>query len=141
MKIFILEDEPLLKDLLVSYIQDFTEFTVAGVSDNGSEALDCIARTHPNIIIADIQLPGVNGLEILDRVKQSNPDTKVILYSGEFAPRKIQYAYEHDADGLLQKGRSMTELSSAIDTVSRGDRYFSEEALDIVSLFKENGSA
>ena len=87
-RVIIADDEPRICRLILSLIKwDKLGMEVVGTAHNGVEALDLIQAKAPHIVITDVRMPGYDGLEMIERAKQSNPDLEFILISGyeEFA--------------------------------------------------------
>jgi CheY-like chemotaxis protein len=87
---------------------------IVGEADGGEEALSLVLRKRPDIVVADLLMPRLNGIELTRRIKQELPDTKIILmtaYPGE-ANRRL--AFVGGADGFLDKTALVTDLLPAI---------------------------
>lgn len=141
MKVFILEDESLLRELVKSYIEDFTDLEIAGATGDGATAMKSILDLKPDLIMADIRVPEVSGLEILYLLRRKLPETKVILFTGSMSPDKVKLAYEGGADAFIQKGQGLEEFKKAITAVREGRRYFSTYAKNLVRRIEGEAAA
>lgn len=94
LKVLILDDEYIILDGLCSFPWETYGCCVVGSAEDGAEGLELAAKHHPDIILSDIKMPGMNGLEFSEQVKKDNPDTEIILLTGYdifsiFCPRRI----------------------------------------------------
>lgn len=141
MNVFILEDEILLRELVTSYVEEFTVFDIAGATGDGASAMKSILELKPDIVMADIRVPEVSGLEILFLLQRKLPQTKVILFTGSMAPEKIKLAYEGGAHAFIQKGCGLDEFKNALEAVQAGKRYFSENAKNFIRRIEGEAAA
>ena len=133
--VFIIEDEALLCDLICEYIKTIPGLDIIGTSGDGQEAIrDCL-ELKPDLIILDIRLPEVSGLEILMLVKRRLPDTKVLIFTGSVNTHSIKIAVEGDADGFVEKAAGLEDMKRAIETISAGGRYYSESVTPLVKAY------
>lgn len=82
LKVLILDDEYIILDGLCSFPWETYGCCVVGSAEDGAEGLELAAKRHPDIILSDIKMPGMNGLEFSEQVKKDNPDTEIILLTG-----------------------------------------------------------
>lgn len=141
MKVFILEDESLLRELVKSYIEDFTDMELVGATGDGGLAMKEVLDKQPDLLMADIRVPEISGLEILYLLRRKLPDIKVILFTGSMAPDKVKLAYEGGADAFIQKGQGLEEFKKAIEAVREGKRYFSSYAKNLVLRIEGEAAA
>ena len=115
-RVIIADDEPRICRLILSLIKwDKLGMEVVGTAHNGVEALDLIQAKAPHIVITDVRMPGYDGLEMIERAKQSNPDLEFILISGyeEFA--YAQKAMSFGVKDYLCKPISRDKLQLALE--------------------------
>lgn len=141
MKVYILEDEPLLRELVKSYIEDFTDMEIVGSTGDGAEAMKSVLTLEPDLFMADIRVPEVSGLEALFLLRRKLPGIKVILFTGAMAPDKVKLAYEGGADAFIQKGQGLEEFKKALEAVREGKRYFSSYAKNLVLRIEGEAAA
>jgi len=79
-KILIIEDDPLIRTTLSSYLKDYNFDTL--IAENGSDGLDLFAKNQPEIVLTDLRMPKIDGLEVLAKIRKKSPDTPVIIISG-----------------------------------------------------------
>ena len=137
--VYIIEDEEIMRNLLTTFFSTtFPEFRIVGTSGDGAEAMQQCIELAPELVIVDIQLPEVNGLEILHLLKRKFPNIKILIFTGKTSPQTIRIAVHGQADGFINKVSGLAELEKAIHAVQRGETYFSPEIYqEIVKLREE----
>jgi len=134
--VFMVEDEELLTELFSEYVQMIPELEYLGYSGDGREAMRILPERKPDIIILDIRLPGVNGLEMLIQLRRQLPDSKILVFSGSVDAHSVKTALDCKADGFVEKAYGLEELNRAIRMVLEGKRYYSEGAEEYVKRLK-----
>ncbi|CAG0944809.1 Oxygen regulatory protein NreC [Anaerolineae bacterium] len=121
-RIVLVDDHALVRAGFRSLLQNFQGLEIVAEASDGHEAIQMVAKQHPNIVLMDIAMPGLTGLETTARITQ-DLDTRVIILSmhanAEYARRAIQAG----AKGYLLKDSSASELELAIRAVARGETY------------------
>ncbi len=138
LKILIADDHAIVATG-VKAILDTTEHNVLDVVSNGQEVLDVIEFTAVDLILMDINMPIMNGIECTRKVKKINPEIKVIILTMYNQKQFIRELLEVGADGCVLKSNTGKELITAIDRVSSGKTYFDHinEFIDPVRELKE----
>ncbi len=117
------------------------DIEVCGEAGDGREALEQVEKHRPDVLMLDITMPRLGGLETLERVRSKHPGVKSILLSVHTEPPLIQTAVAAGADGYVLKNARSAEIVSAIRAVVRGGSYFSPTvAREIVSQYREQRS-
>jgi len=124
-RVLLADDHKMMRAGLHKLILDIEGFEVVGEANDGHHALQLIEKLHPQIALLDIQMPGLNGLEVLARVRHSFPDTRVLILSMYAAEEYVLQAMRAGAHGYLVKSDSPTELELALKAVARGDTFLS----------------
>ncbi|MCF8236133.1 MAG: response regulator transcription factor [Bacteroidales bacterium] len=128
-KIFIADDHNLFRDGLKLLLGSFSDMEVAGEASNGKELLDKIDDHSDNIVLLDIDMPEMSGIEAAEKATGKYPDLKIIALS-MFGDAEYYYGMiEAGAKGFLLKNSNITEVEKAIRTVEEGGSYFSPELL------------
>lgn len=124
-KLLIVDDHELVRTGIMRMLDDVTDLRVIGQARSGEEALDMARNLNPDVILMDIRMPGIGGLEATRKLKQRHPDIKVIAVTAcedEPFPSRLMQA---GASGYLTKGTDMEEMLLAIRQVAAGDYYLS----------------
>ncbi|MFT5827053.1 MAG: DNA-binding NarL/FixJ family response regulator, partial [Yoonia sp.] len=96
--VYIIEDEEILRTLLSTFFATtFPELEVLGMSGNGGEGIEQCLELAPDLVIVDVQLPEVNGLEILHLLKRQFPTIKILIFSGKTSPQTVKIAVRGNA--------------------------------------------
>ena len=99
-KLLIVDDERIIRETIASLIDwDSLGIFLIGTAENGIEAYNRILDDYPDIVLTDIKMPGLSGLDLIQRIKEINPDTQFVILSGygefKFAQRAMQYGVKH----------------------------------------------
>lgn len=124
--VLLVDDHPMIRQGLRNLVTSENDFQVVGEAGDGVEALQKIELTRPDVLIVDMMMPNLNGLEVLLQVKRLSPKTRTIVFSMQSAEPYVVEALRAGADGYLLKETGPGELIAAIHSVLRGDRYLSE---------------
>jgi len=128
MKVYIIEDDSLLRELVYSFVGSLQDIEIIGEAADGQKAMHDIIELKPDLVLSDIIIPDVNGMEILYLIKRKLPDTKVIVFTGSSTLDKIRLAYKGGADAFIEKGAGLDEFERAVVAIRQSRRYFSESA-------------
>ena len=141
-RIIIADDHPIVRDGLRSALDSVERFHVTGVASNGFEALELIKADPPDLLLTDISMPEMNGIELTREVAKKYPGVKIIILSMHENDAYINNSLQAGAHGYLLKDSEKTELSSAIEKVFAGEKYFSKSVSQILvnGLYNKDGS-
>ena len=120
--------EPFIQ--VISSLLPIDRFQIAGHASNGLEALEKAAIAQPNLMLLDVGLPGLNGIEVAKRVKELAPGTTILMLSQDLSPEIVTEALDAGALGYVHKQRAQRELLTAIEAVLAGRRFVSDCLLD-----------
>ncbi len=136
-KLLLVDDHDLVRTGIRRLIEDHAEregIVVVGEADSGEEAVRQVSELHPNVVLMDVNMPGIGGMEATRRMLRVAPDLKVIIVTvhdqGPFPKRLL----EAGAVGYLSKGCGVEEIITAIRTVMQGQRYLSAEVAQRLAL-------
>jgi DNA-binding NarL/FixJ family response regulator len=130
--VLIADDHAIVRDGLRVLIQAREELRVVGEAENGVDAVRRVREMHPNVVIMDIAMPDLNGVEATRQIQRVSPATKVIILSMYGSREHISRALSAGASGYLLKRSAGPELIEAIRVVSGGGRYLSRETSETV---------
>lgn len=138
--VYIIEDEDILRTLLSTFFTNsFPDLEVLGMTGDGGEGVEKCLELAPDLVIVDIQLPEVNGLEILHLLKRKFPKIKILIFTGKTSPTTVKIAVKGKADGFINKISGLEELEQAIKAVQNDEQYFSPEIYDEVVRLRAEG--
>ena len=124
-RVLLADDHDLFRAGIRSLLRSFTDVEVVGEAANGREALHLIEANPPDVVLMDILMPELNGLDATARIASKFPDVRVIILSMNAAEEYVLQALRAGAAGYLLKTVSLIELELAIKAVSRGETYLS----------------
>ncbi|WP_425637101.1 response regulator [Algoriphagus yeomjeoni] len=123
-KIVLADDHELVRDGIKSLLESEKEFHVVAEASDGKEALEVIAVQNPDLLIVDIRMPRMNGLEVVKEMTKSFPKIKKLVLSMHDSEEYVVEAIQAGADGYLLKGSSKSEFLKALHTISNGGKFF-----------------
>jgi DNA-binding NarL/FixJ family response regulator len=123
MRVVLADDHALIRAGLRALLQSLEGVQVVGEASNGHEALEVIERQQPDIVLMDIAMPGLNGLEAATRIAKQWPTVRVIMLSMHANEEYIRQALSAGAAGYILKGAEPAELELALKAVLRGETY------------------
>lgn len=126
-RLAIAEDQRMVRELLSALLVREPDFEVVGEAATGTEALALAAQLRPDVLVLDIGLPDVDGIEVARTVKRSLPGVRLLALSVHGERRFVQQMLEAGADGYVVKAAALEELVQAIRVVAQGNVYLSPE--------------
>ncbi len=139
--ISVADDHPLILEGLIEKINAHPEFELLDQASNGKELLIQLGNRLPDLVICDINMPGMNGLEVIRESKEKGWDTKFIVLSVHDEKPIIQKAFRTGAYGYLLKSSETEMIYEAILKVNNGKKYFDPEVMEIaLQLNSEDNS-
>jgi len=119
-RIMLADDHPLFIEGLSMMLRREPDFELCGIANNGREVLEMLPTTKPALILLDINMPKMNGLETIKYIRQSYPSVKIVMLSGYFDEAIIKEAKIKGANGYLLKSSQRDELIHTIKMVYSG---------------------
>jgi DNA-binding NarL/FixJ family response regulator len=132
-KIVVADDHHILLDGLKALLQKQKDLEVAGMYDNGSSLFDGLKATQPNVALVDINMPGLAGPELTEKIKEFYPSIAVIALSMYDDTGHIMEMIDAGVSGYLLKNANDKELLDAIRLVNEGKMYFSSEVSEKIT--------
>ena len=131
------DDHPIVRQGLRHLLESEPEFQIVGEAGDGVEALQLVERLKPNILVVDMMMPGLNGLEVLRQIKKISPTTRTIVLSMQSADAYVVEALKIGAAGYVLKETGPSELINAVREVNQGNQFLSAK---ISERFQDSGS-
>jgi DNA-binding NarL/FixJ family response regulator len=126
-RVFIVEDHTLLRAGLRSLLMQDQDLEIVGEADNGRDAIRAIGTLVPNLVLMDISMPGMNGIEAMLDIKRRNPEIRILILTIHKAEEYIHESLRAGADGYILKDATQDELRVAIRSVLGGKTYLSPD--------------
>ncbi|MBD3639077.1 MAG: response regulator transcription factor [Crocinitomicaceae bacterium] len=129
-RILLVDDHQLIIDGLRGFIEMEPDYKVVGEANNGNEAIRLAEILQPDVILMDIEMPEVSGIQASEEIKRTHSQIKVIIISMHQEKELIKKLVERGIDGYLLKNSSKEDVLSAIQTVLEDQPYFSQDVTD-----------
>ena len=127
LRLILVDDHAVMRAGLANMLAERPEFEVVAEADNGESALSLQREHNPDVILLDVAMPGMDGLECLRRLKQQSPNAKVLMLSSSDFEQDVRHAIDLGADGYVTKTSLPSELVESILAVGRGKTRISQE--------------
>lgn len=134
-KVLPVDDHPVVVEGVRSCLRAHAQFEVVGVASSGEDALAKAKKLTPDVILMDVNMPGLDGLETTRQLRQACPKSKVLMFAGREDNDAVGEMIQCGAKGCIRKSATATELVSAIERVHRGETFFSA---DVAQMFFED---
>ena len=128
-RVAIVDDHRLIRDALSELISAEADIDIVASVGDGAAAVQAAGEVRPDVLLLDIALPDANGLELIGRIRECSPATRVLVLSMHSEPEYAAVAHEHGARGLIAKSSPVEDLIDAIHTVADGGSIPVEERL------------
>lgn len=122
-KVLIADDHPVVRKGIRRILEMESDIEVVGEAGDGQQILADFAHLQPDVVLLDITMPGMDGIEVARRLKKARPETKVIILTVHEQEQFLFRAIEADVDGYLLKDLSETELAIVIRRVNLGNQF------------------
>ena len=131
-KILIADDHAMVRDGVRNLVHQNKDLTVIGEATSGNETLELFDKLKPDLLILDISMPDINGMEVSKAILARNPDANIVILSMYQDDDYISRCLEYGVKGYVVKNESGSELDFAIRSVLQGKNYFSRQAQDVI---------
>jgi two-component system nitrate/nitrite response regulator NarL len=126
MKVVVVEDQVLFQEFIVRLLGEMPAFTIVGTGRNGEEALDLVRRHKPGILILDILIPRISGIQVASTVLKERPQTRILAISSETDNKTIYQVNRLGIAGFIDKNEATVEtFKEALTAISQGKRFVS----------------
>jgi DNA-binding NarL/FixJ family response regulator len=131
-RILIADDHQIFVDGLCSMLESETDIDIVGAVHTGQRVLDFISASSPDLVVLDINMPNMNGLEVAKKMKDDFPEVKTLLLSMHDQAPIIKEALDTGVDGYLLKSVDKEEFILAIRNIVNGRKHYSSEVTNII---------
>jgi DNA-binding NarL/FixJ family response regulator len=125
--VFVVDDHQIFLDGIISLLEDEPHIKIAGTAQNGREVIERIKGLNVDVILMDINMPEMDGIEATKIIRKTNPDIKILMLTMHSEPRFIKECLEIGAKGYVLKNISKDDLLKAIDTVQQDKPYLDQD--------------
>lgn len=132
MKVFLVDDHEIFRNGLKQLVDSEPDMEVVGEAGDGENALQMLHSVSPDVIIMDIRMPGINGIETSEAILSRQPQARILFFSLYDSPDYVARALEMGASGYILKDTSNKIFLNAIRTVYNGKFYFIGDVTDVL---------
>lgn len=122
-RLLVVDDHPIVRDGLVAVLQDQPDLQVVGAAGTAEEAVALTGSLRPDVVLLDLEMPGIGGVAAIPQVIESSPGTRVMVFTAYDADDQVFGAIRAGAAGYLLKGAGVAEIAQAVRTIHEGGSY------------------
>lgn len=139
-RVLLADDHSIVRDGLRRIVEESGNMEVVAEADDGHEAIQKTRDHTPDVVVVDISMPGLDGLEVISRLSTDFPDLPILVLTMHEEEQYVVRAIEAGAKGYLTKKSAPEQLVTAIRKVYEGARYLTEEAVEMLALRVARGA-
>jgi len=132
-KLAVVDDHPIVVQGIVSLLESLNDIEVVGSFYTGTDLLTFLKDSHLDMVLIDVMLPDINGIELCAEIKKTSPNTIVLAISNHTERSIIMKIIQNGASGYMLKNASVGELKDCMKNAMRGDVAFSKEVIEIIA--------
>jgi two-component system nitrate/nitrite response regulator NarL len=136
-KVLLVDDHPLVLEGIRAIIETYSHIEVVGATSSANEALQIACRANPDVVMLDINMPELNGLDAIELFKERYPQTRILMLSMHNSREYISTSVMYGAAGYVLKDVPPSEIIAAIEAVAAGGTYFSSGVSDVLMRVNE----
>ncbi len=126
-RVLVIEDQSAVCDLVAEMVHAHPRCDLAGKGSDGESAVELALQLRPDILVLDVIMPGVGGIEVLRRIGGSLPAMKVLIFSGKQEPHIVRALMQAGIHGFVNKNGPLSELRKALEAIALGNTWFNED--------------
>jgi two-component system response regulator NreC len=131
-RVFIVDDHFLVRTGIISLLRDVSEIEIVGEAENGKSAIEQCKKIIPEVVLMDISMPDISGIEATKYIKAENPSINILVLTMYESEEYFYNSLKQGASGILNKNVSKDELITAIKSVSIGKRYIGNSISELM---------
>jgi DNA-binding NarL/FixJ family response regulator len=131
-RVVLADDHVFVRDGIKSLLENEVNIKVVGEATDGLEAMKIVQTEKPDLLILDIRMPNLTGIEVVEKLRSQNNLVKIVMLSMHESEEYVLKSIKAGADGYLLKGSSKEEFLKAVHTVANGGKYFSGDISSIL---------
>jgi DNA-binding NarL/FixJ family response regulator len=129
-RILVVDDHGLIRDSLSNSLSRESDFSVVGLAEDADDAITKVLESRPDLVLMDIDMPGISCFDAIQIIRSRAPDTKFILVTAYEHDEHLEQALKVKANGFVTKSEGLTSLTEAVRNVASGRVHFSPEVLN-----------
>jgi DNA-binding NarL/FixJ family response regulator len=133
-RILVVDDHPIIRQGIIRIIEDMPDVSVSGEAGSGKEVFEKVRANHYDLVILDISMPDINGLDVLIELKKTQPNLPVLILTMHPERNYAIKMFKAGASGYLTKDKAPYELVEAIRTIVSGKKFVSHDFIDQLNL-------
>ena len=131
-KVLLADDHPVVREGYRNLLESVPDIQVVAEADNGESCCACYRKYAPDVVILDLNMPGIDGLETIRRLKAINPKARILVFSMNGSETMIRHVMESGANGYLDKKSGKQQMVKAVRHVACGEAFIdSEHAIQV----------
>ncbi|MBA2376480.1 MAG: response regulator transcription factor [Actinomycetota bacterium] len=138
-KILVADDHPMLREGLVAVLSTREDFEVVGEAKNGREAVERVKSLSPDVVLLDLEMPEMDGVEALETLQKEGVETKALVFTAYDTDERILGAIRAGAKGYLLKGSARKDIFGAIEAVAAGGSLLAPDITSRLLTHMRNG--
>jgi two-component system response regulator NreC len=131
-RVLIVDDHFLVRTGIISLLRDVEEIEIVGEAENGKSAVELCKKIVPQVVLMDISMPDISGIEATKIIKTENPSINILILTMHESEEYFYNTLKRGASGILNKNVSRDELVAAIKSVSTGKRYIGNSISELM---------
>lgn len=131
-RVYVVEDQTILRDLINRLLESYPDIEVAGSTGDGQLAVAEIMSIQPDILVLDIMLPNLNGVELLRQIRKGTHKPRVLVFSAFPSKSTVKKLLEAGIDGFVEKDANLSDLEVAVEKIVAGQTHFGLRIVDIM---------
>ena len=129
-KVLIVDDHLTFGEALQVALSKERDLVVVDVVTDGDQAVEAVTEHRPDVVLMDLTMPGLDGIEATRKIRDNEPDTRVVVLSGQEGELTFARAVQAGASGFLQKTEAVVDVASAVRRVHRGESLHDEQEVE-----------
>jgi DNA-binding NarL/FixJ family response regulator len=131
--VFLADDHAVMREGLARLLESQADLRIIGAANNGGDTVKQVLQLKPHVVIMDISMPDMNGIEAARQIRERAPDTRVLILSMHSTPVHVFHALEAGVRGYILKESAGSDVIDAVRTVHSGRRFLSPKVMEIVA--------
>ncbi|MCF0040572.1 response regulator [Dyadobacter fanqingshengii] len=131
-RILVVDDHSVVRQGIITLLEDEEDLLIAGEASDGDEVWDMVENEAPNVVLLDLTMPRMSGIDVIRQIVPAFPDIKILVFSMHNNAEYMISAATSGASGYLQKDTSRDEMLKAIRSIAKGELYFPPYASSVI---------